>query len=425
MDSLRNQQGLALPLALMALLALGAFLMVFLALGSGETMIGRGHTEATEARYVAESGIEWAYDLLARTSDWNTLLLGPDGVAGTADDGQPSPPLPLPGLTAASGTFTVTFRNDSQPGDNQITGVPLDPGGSFSDTNSRLVVTSVGVVGAATRTVRVVARRIALPPVAGPIGLPGTESETTFNGNSFTISGNDINLDDTLGTGGRVFGIAVGSAANEQVVQNSLSKEQKDNVLGQPQDPTGPPFGDNTIAADARLNPGMFADFLAAVRPQADLSFRSTAATPLSFSSLGASCATDPNSTTCWGTREKPKIVSVKADLDPTASFTALHISGESRGAGIMIVEDGDLRISGNFRWEGLIVVTGQYVGIAYVGAGWQTVYGAVYSNETGSDPGIREALIAGNAKMLYSTQGLNVARQMRKLLVLSSWQEL
>ncbi|MBI4590831.1 MAG: hypothetical protein HY725_18560 [Candidatus Rokubacteria bacterium] len=45
----------------------------------------------------------------------------------------------------------------------------MDTGGGFNDTNGRIIVTSVGVKGAATRTVRIVMRRITLPPLVAAL----------------------------------------------------------------------------------------------------------------------------------------------------------------------------------------------------------------------------------------------------------------
>ncbi|MBI4590869.1 MAG: hypothetical protein HY725_18755 [Candidatus Rokubacteria bacterium] len=427
MRFVKDQRGVALPLALIGLVSLSGLLLVFLHLGATESLIGKSHAELTEARFVAEAGIEWAYDNLISNPDWNAVLLGPDGLADTADDGKLATAVSLPGLSAASGTFTVTVRNDAQAGDSRITGAPLDTGGGFNDTNGRIIVTSVGVVGAATRTVRVAMRRITLPPLVAALALPGAESETTFNGNSFTVNGTDTNLDDTPGPGDPVWGIAVGAGntANETVVQNSLSAQQQNNVTGKAQNQGQPGSGNNAISPDPQLTSPAVSDFITSVKSSADLTMVSTQANPLSFTNIGASCASNPGSTTCWGTQANPKIVYIKGEPDPTSAFSALQVSGNSSGTGILIVEDGDLRISGNFRWNGIIIVTGKWVGIGYMGGGWQSVYGAVISNETATDPGFREALVSGNAKINYSTQAIGLAGQIRKLVTLTSWGEL
>ena len=91
----------------------------------------------------------------------------------------------------------------------------------------------------------------------------------------------------------------------------------------------------------------------------------------------------------------------------------------------ILIVEDGDVSLTGNFRWEGLILITGQYVGLRHGGGGNQTVYGSIVVNETADLNAQVEVDATGNAKLLYSCQALDNVRNMRRLYRLRSWREL
>src|SRR6516164_7158077 len=122
--SIDNEQGVALVLALMILLTLTGLVLAFLSASAFEPQISRNHSETIRARYVAEAGIEYAYDTLAsNVGSWNTYLVGATcaqgAVLGTADS-------TLPGLGTAHGTFTVKVRNDCQPGDDKLTGVAVD-----------------------------------------------------------------------------------------------------------------------------------------------------------------------------------------------------------------------------------------------------------------------------------------------------------
>jgi hypothetical protein len=118
-------------------------------------------------------------------------------------------------------------------------------------------------------------------------------------------------------------------------------------------------------------------------------------------------------------------VVYIKGDPDPSSQFSALQLAGTTQGYGVLIVEDGDLRISGNFGWNGPIIVTGQYVGIGFLGGGNQAVYGAVISNETAADPGFYEGVVTGNSTIRYSCQALALAKGARRLVTMSSWQEI
>lgn len=425
MRSVRDQGGVVLPLALFALVMLTGLLVVFLTMGGMETSVAANLDDVTRARYVAESGLEWAFDQLvlaaALPNGWNNLL--------STNGGQMATGMTLPGFAATFGTFSVTVRNDNLANDNLLTGQAVDPGGPTTDTNNAVIVTSTGTHNGVTRQIQQVVSHpdLTLP---GGVNLPGVGTNTSFSGDSFTISGNDMNLDDTPGTGipGRcapsVWGISVRNAATENAVQSSLSNVQKDNVSGKAQNP-GPGFGDNTITPDLALTPAKIAEFVSAVRPYADISLKASPANRLWYENIGDTCAANLNDPNCWGTRSNPKIVYVKGRLDPAQAYYAMQVSGTSTGAGILIIEDGDLSITGNFRWEGLILITGQYVGLFYGGGGYETIYGGVIVNETAGLNSEVEVDSRGNAKVLYSCQAIENIRNIRRLFRARGWREL
>ena len=422
----RNQRGIAFPLALFALVMLTGLLLVFLTMGGMETSVATNLDDVTRARYVAESGLEWAFDQLvlaaALPNGWNNVLSPPNS-------GQMATGMALPGLGPTSGTFSVTVRNDNLPNDNLLTGQAVDPGAATNDTNRVVILTALGTYNGATRQLQQVVSHpdLTLP---GGVNLPGLGTNTSFSGNSFTISGNDTNLDDSAGAGiagicpATVWGIGVANIPLETAVQVSLSNQQKDNVTGKPQNP-GPGIGDNTITPDATLAPAQIQKFVDAVRPYADISLQASAANRLQYQNIGDTCAANLNDSNCWGTASNPKIVYVKGTVDPAQAFYAMSISGTSTGAGILILEDGDLNVTGNFRWEGLIIVTGQYVGLRYGGGGNQTMYGGMIVNETASVNSEVEVDAMGNAKILYSCQAIENVRNMRRLFRANSWREL
>src|SRR3990172_5384815 len=136
MRAIRDQRGVAFPLALSALVLLAGMLLVFLTMGGMETSVAANLDDVTRARYVAESGLEWAFDQLvlaaALPTGWNTVL--------STNSGQMATGMPLPSLAAALGTFSVTVRNYNLPNDNLLTGQAVDPGNATNDTN-RVVIT--------------------------------------------------------------------------------------------------------------------------------------------------------------------------------------------------------------------------------------------------------------------------------------------
>lgn len=422
----RDQHGVALPLALFVLLALSGFLLAFISMAGMDPTIAANLNDTTRARYMAETGMEWAFDQLIQQTAQNpstNFSAVVSAILGPPNNGVMATNMPLPGLTPTSGTFSVTIRNDNLANDSQITGQPVDPGGATNDTNSVVIITATGTFNGMTRQIQQVMSHVDLN-IPAAVDLPGVGTNTSFNGNAFTITGNDTNIDGTPGACASLWGIGVADTATEQVVQNSLSRQQKDNVTGRPQ-AAGPGLGDNTIAPDLTLTPAQIAKFVNVVKPYADMTLQSSAANHLSYQNLGNSCASNFNDSNCWGTSSNPKGVYIKGTQDPAQAFYALSVSGTSTGAGILIIEDGDLSVQGNFRWEGLILITGQYVGLSYGGGGKQTIYGGVVVNETANINTEIEFQAGGNPKVAYSCQALNNAlKNNRRLFRLSSWRE-
>jgi hypothetical protein len=130
---------------------------------------------------------------------------------------------------------------------------------------------------------------------------------------------------------------------------------------------------------------------------------------------VGSSCPSAINHANCWGTDTNAKIVYVKGTLSsPSEQYTSLTIDGTSSGTGILIVENGNLTIGGNFLWHGPIIMTGNNVGIRYVGGGSQKVYGSVVVNELHNDgPNNLEGVVFGNAKMAYSKEALDLVERL------------
>ncbi|MGH2652511.1 MAG: hypothetical protein ACRDHK_15015, partial [Actinomycetota bacterium] len=97
-----------------------------------------------QALYSAEAGIEWAFNLLVNTPDWNAVAPHSDGSPITPPDGL------LP-----RGTTTITVRRGAPPG----TRSP-----STEDADSVVTVTSTAVVNGAQRIVEAVVRRLSTSP---------------------------------------------------------------------------------------------------------------------------------------------------------------------------------------------------------------------------------------------------------------------
>lgn len=141
-----EERGSALVLALMVLSGLTALAFVLLSVGALEPQISRNHADMVRARYLAEAGIEYAYDVLTVSAGaWNAYLNG-----STCTTGSLLLDAPLPGRATSEGRFRVFVRNDCGQGDERLTGVARESG--VDETNGKLVVVSMGISGHITHT---------------------------------------------------------------------------------------------------------------------------------------------------------------------------------------------------------------------------------------------------------------------------------
>jgi hypothetical protein len=84
-------------------------------------------------------------------------------------------------------------------------------------------------------------------------------------------------------------------------------------------------------------------------------------------------------------------------------------MAGNFTGAGILVVKNADLVLSGAFRWEGLVLVTGSDVSLKTTGTDTKDLLGAALVNETGIPVAGRKILdIEGALRMLFSRQALS-----------------
>lgn len=150
---LPEPRGAALVLALMVLVGLTAITLALLSISALEPQISRNHVDVVRARYLAEAGIEHAYDTLALNAGaWSGYL-----TSATCTVGALLAETALPERPRAEGHFTVLLRNDCAPGDERLTGVPREDGvDPTRDANGKVVVSSTGVVARTSHTITAV-----------------------------------------------------------------------------------------------------------------------------------------------------------------------------------------------------------------------------------------------------------------------------
>jgi Tfp pilus assembly protein PilX len=462
---LRNERGIALVLALMVLLVLTGLVLSYLSVSALEPQISRNLSDAARARYLAEAGIERGFNVLTKTPDWSTLLAG-------ATNGAPW--VAVAGLTNASiaaatngGTFAVTVRNDFGATDTPLTGlgaatVPTMDGSRTTDSNGVIIMRSAGTFTGAngqqiTKTIEVVVRRTMLPPFPGAVNTPGRQDDTFINTTNFDIDGRDYacsapgNGCDTASNWtttsnpmkygqamqpGTQTNLGTGYEANAESGYNTAAKQA--NIHGKNQSTGAFTSGLPTVATDTALNPTVMDQFinLVASSPSTTV-LQSTMACPMVLTGASSGSTNTPtltngcgtNSTVNLGTRDNPKMVFFKGELDPTSNFTGLAMQQGIKGAGILIVQDGDLKNFGRLEWDGIVMVAGAYTGMGLMDSSNTTIRGAAvaYESQAGEANGYFEFYMGAvnNASIHSSKQNIDMVQFMLSMHTISNWREI
>lgn len=470
--SLSNESGVALVLSLMMLLALTGLLLAFLSVSALEPQISKNIADTARARYLAEAGIEVGFNMMVNTGD-STQSFSPAVVGANAS--APWAALvtngTLAGVTSGgataeatfAGTYSVVVRNDFQANDSLLTGSTNGGETTTNDANKTVIMRSTGTFNGATKTIEVVVKRATLPPFPGAVNLPGVQTDTFINNSNFDIDGRDYRCTTSCDTASNwslvgasaanpnKYGIAShsGTQANistpyETNIESAVSGAELAAVKGRNQGGSVTSYntGTSTIAPDDSLSPTNLAAYLAAVKNYAGTTIlQSTqacpmqltgSATPTSTPTLtnGCSGASGVNRTLDLGSRTNPKLVYFRGDTDPTSNFTGLQLNSGIKGAGVLVIEDGDLKNVGNFTWDGVVIVTGNYVGAGFMSGSTTTIRGALVANETqpGEASGYFEFYLHGSLSSFQvknSKQNIDMVQLARGNTTITSWREM
>jgi hypothetical protein len=108
-ENLHREDGVALVVAMMALLLMTALGVALILTTSSETMIAGNYRSSSEALYAADAVVERAMDDLLTVSDWNGLLSG--SVQSAFVDGAPSGTRRLPDGSSLDLAEAVNMAN--------------------------------------------------------------------------------------------------------------------------------------------------------------------------------------------------------------------------------------------------------------------------------------------------------------------------
>jgi len=228
----------------------------------------------------------------------------------------------------------------------------------------------------------------------GAVALRGNARGISFAGSSFLISG----LDHDLISGAPLFGsrprAGITAAANAVLNQvgGALDPVQRGNIAGADGNGAAIAASDRIPADDV----GRIAGDLCAA-PHAVVS---------TVPSVGSLSVVSQ----AWGSRAAPQL---RCDNGLPGSGDSVVFGANSGGAGVLVVRDAEMVLTGDFRWEGLIIVSGGDVGFRVADTpNNKEIHGALIIHESGNATGSGPALlnIQGSLRARFSRQALNLA---------------
>ena len=307
-----------------------------------------------EAFYVADAGIEWSKDEIRKNFSHPPIL-------------------PSRAQSFSSGNFSVSFLSPT----------------AVTSLVARIVVRSTGAVGSSSQVVQAQVTKT-YDLADGAVSLRGSANRVNFAGNPLLISGVDYDP----ATGQAVAGskarpaISVPDEILQGLVEQGLSENQQSGNVGS--------GGGTSAIAESDFIPA------SAVVRFADGLCSSAQAVTAFVPSDGMLLLAGQT----WGTRTSPQLRCIEGLAGPGDS---VNLGGGVTGAGILVVRNADLIVSGSLQWEGLIVVTGSNVSFKVTGGESKEIYGSLMVNETGT-PGTGTAIldIQGSVRVLFSRPALN-----------------
>lgn len=351
-ERLRYQQGMVLMSSLAIL-----FVMMVVGIGVG-TMLQNDYLvlanlrRSTEAFYFSAAGLEWSKSEIARASNF--------------------PPLPEnQSRKFSTGEFAVSYSSSSLTG-------------PFA---ARIVVRSVGTNRVSQHVLQAqLTKAFDLSDAA--LALRGNGSRVRFGSDAILISGADHDPSD-------------GSLVSGSKARSSVSISD-DTLRGLVQQALGDPLRAVMLDSSSGAQAPTTSSYLpsAFVTQLAGQLCASAAATVHVIPNDGN--LTIENQT--WGSQAAPQLHCVDGLL---ASGDAVSLAGVT-GAGILVVRDAGLILTGAFRWDGLVIVTGSGVGLQTTGSSNKDLCGAVVINESGTPEENRALLdLDGHIRILFSRKAL------------------
>ncbi len=404
---LHNERGSAMLLAMGMLILMTLSGVLFMMQTNTETQIAGYDQRSTQALFNAEAGYAEA---LARISNPNNdaIYIGPDEgdwvanpdwgryIVMNSGDSSLDPDIVVDEqgnsyteVATAQGSDAIDYPwvkleyKKNGAGNVLLFGdhdsdLTTDPVVNLTTGWPIFIVSAEGARGTAQRRVEIEAARY--PFEAPGAAIYAEDDNFKFNGNVFTVSGEDHDPSDWSVIGGNPEVPGIATTEDPDNIIGSLSAGQTDQVIGE---------GANPSITTSNV----------------DLDLEAMRDTYSAQATITVTPGTHSNET--WGGLDDYEIVYCPGDL---------HGSGQLIGGGLLII-DGDFSCSGILEWYGIILVMGD---ITFTGGGGgKHVLGAVLVQG-----GIDEQTVGGNADILYSSEALNRLAVFVPYTVIS-WREL
>lgn len=361
-QKLKRQDGLILIAALTLLAALilaGA--TAFLA-SSTDVKVGSNYRLGETALQVAMAGAEQARQTLralnassSNPANFSEELAGRVGSNGVLDGYNPSGSTDDSPLASSSSllqgyTYTAYLTNDSAEGASNTT-----------DVNGRVVITSVASGPNNAKAIVTTTVQLYTFPNNSPAVLYSKDN-TTLNGSSITINGNDAG---NCG-GSNLGGVYVYS--NPPSDTHTLTQNGNPNITGNPPTQTG------TTNLDLQ-------SYVDTLKDSASIT-------------LTADVSAPGNGTTSYGSASN--YVTVYSDATQQADGE-LRLNNVT-GYGILLVK-GNLQLAGNINWRGIIIATG-VVTASGGGSNSKNIQGQIYSGASS----LGDTTVSGSVTIGYNS---------------------
>ena len=366
---LGGQRGVALPMAMLALVLLSALIIAFSMLASSEPVLANNQLQVAQARAVAESGVERAIWALNNPADTNGIP-NPLVTPAAPYDGSTTTAVMKDGVQV--GVFTVSVTNGTVANERVIVATGWVP----SDTAANRV----------KQKIQVSVLQFLFSGFPPPAALT-VEGEISIGGNTLIDSRADTTCGNKAGSYSQGFTTVTGSADVYGADGNNTHNQATDVVQNQPASSFDQYTLSNTdlnqLKKLAQANGTYYqgtVTFDASNRLNNGVVFIDT----VSGSNIDVN---GPNTT----------------DSSDFASVT-IHGNAPSSADGIfhgLLIVNGTVSISGNFQMYGLVYATNDF---NYTGTGTGQIVGAVLSrNIRDTSASTVDTNTGGNASIIYN----------------------